>query len=116
MPTGLNDRARNLEEVFFFKEDRKLIQKLREMQQMKESREALAQVSGITNEAVLDRLVKLKVRPESVAALALIPLIEVAWSDGRLDDKERKAVLAAVEEADFAPRDFSSPHGRTVCS
>jgi hypothetical protein len=97
MDKKFNTGAFNLEREFFYKEDQKLIQKLREMKQMQETREALAQVSGINNETVLNRLVELQVRPETVAALALVPLIEVAWADGNLDEKERMAVLQATD-------------------
>ncbi len=106
MTEGLTSRARNLEDEFFRKEDQKIIQKLREMRQMKETREALAQVSGIKNEAILNKLVELEVRPETIAALALIPLIEVAWADGKIDEKERNAILKATETVGFAGRDI----------
>jgi len=106
MTNGLTSRARNLEDEFFRKEDQKLIQKLREMRQMKETREALAEVSGIKNEAILNKLVELQVRPETIAALALIPLIEVAWADGKIDEKERNAILKATETVGFAGRDI----------
>lgn len=97
MNKELKTGAFNLEQEFFRKEDQKLIQKLREMRQLKESREALAEVSGIADETVLNRLVELQVRPETLAALSLVPLIEVAWADGNLDEKERRAVLKATD-------------------
>jgi len=97
MKEDLVGGALNLEQTFFFKEDQRLIQKLREMRQMQETREALAHVSGIKNEGILDRLVELQVRPETLAALACIPLIEVAWADGKLDDRERDAVMKATD-------------------
>ena len=61
---------------------------------MTESKEILGKVSGITNEAILERLVNLNIRPETLAALALVPLIEVVWADGEVDEKERAMVLA----------------------
>ena len=98
MNKDLTTGAFNLEQEFFYREDQKLIQKLREMRQMQETREALAQVSGIRNEAILSRLIELQVRPETLAALTLVPLIEVAWADGKLDEKERNAVLKATDD------------------
>jgi hypothetical protein len=106
MDRELNTGAFNLEREFFHREDQKLIQKLREMKQMQESREALAQVSGINDETVLNRLVELQVRPETLAALALVPLIEVAWADGNLDEKERMAVLNATDHLGPPGRDI----------
>jgi len=106
MNRELNTGAFNLEQEFFYKEDQKLIEKLREMRRMQETREALAQVSGISNEAVLNRLVELQVRPETIAALVLVPLIEIAWADGRLDEKERNAVLGATDHLSSAGRNI----------
>jgi hypothetical protein len=83
----------SLEEAFFLAQDRTLIERRAELRKMAESKEVLAKVSGITNEAVLERLVNLNVRPETLAALALVPLIEVVWADGDVDDKERATVL-----------------------
>ena len=85
--------ARALEESFFLEQDKALIERLRAMKQMAKDKEALSQVSGIKNDAILARLVQLEVKPEIVAALATVPLVEVAWADGRIDDEERKAVL-----------------------
>ena len=86
--------ARLLEDAFFLVQDSVLIERLRAMQKMEESKEALADVSGISNDAILSRLVELDVRPETVAALAAVPLIEVAWADGGVDPAEREAVLS----------------------
>ena len=46
---------------------------------------------------MLQKLVELGVRPESVAPLALVPIVEVAWADGKVDEKERRAVLDAAD-------------------
>lgn len=83
----------SLEEAFFLAQDRTLIERRAELRKLAESKEVLAKVSGITNEAILECLVKLNVRPETLAALALVPLIEVVWADGAVDDKERATVL-----------------------
>jgi hypothetical protein len=48
---------------------------------------------------VLDQLLALKIQPEIVAALRIVPLVAVAWADGSLDEKEREAVLAGAKEA-----------------
>lgn len=90
---------RNLEEAFFLKEDQLLIEKLATMKKMQETKQALAEVSGIKNDEVLAKLISLGVSTEVVASLAVIPLIEVAWADGHVDEKEREAVLRSLREA-----------------
>lgn len=99
----LGDRGRALEEEFFRKQEEKILAGLREAKQQAATREALAKSSGISNPAVLDLLSKLNVHAETVAALALVPLIEVAWADGKLDEKEAFAILQAAEKSGVVP-------------
>lgn len=94
---SLGSRQRQLEDAFFIERDRELIARLREMRRMEETKQNLAKVSGISNEAVLQKLVALNIRAETVASLAVIPLVEVAWADGQVDEKERAAILKAVD-------------------
>jgi hypothetical protein len=89
--------GRDLEDAFFLEEERKLMERLRALSKVKETKELLSKVSGIKDDRVLQKLVDLDVRPDLVASLAVIPLIEVAWADGGVDERERRAVLAAAE-------------------
>jgi hypothetical protein len=85
--------GRSLEDAFFLERDRQLIARRAELRKLAETKEALASVSGIKDPEVLDFLVKLNVRPETVAALSMVPLVEVVWADGKVDEQERKVVL-----------------------
>ena len=98
-PEILRERGRSLEDEFFRREDKRLIERLKELKAAEASQEALAKVSGITKLAVIQKLMELGIRAETVAALALVPLVEVAWADGSLDAKERRAIVerAAVD-------------------
>jgi tellurite resistance protein len=58
----------------------------------------LSAASGITDDAVLDRLAALNIGSDTLAALTLVPLVAVAWSDGDIDDKERRVLLAKLFE------------------
>ena len=90
---SFNHAARVLEAAFFLQEDRILMERLQTMQRLAETKEALSSVPGITNDAILTRLVELNVKPETLAALAAVPLVEVAWADGTIEAAEREAVL-----------------------
>jgi len=46
---------------------------------------------------LFERLTGLGIDADTVAALALIPLVEVAWADGRMDEDERRAVLKGAD-------------------
>ena len=103
----LGDSRIALEEAFFVRENEKLRQQLRDLDNTKRKKEALAAASGITNDAVLEKLAALNISSETVAALALVPLISIACSDGNIDDKERAAVLAKAREEGVSQGDVS---------
>ncbi len=92
----LGDRRKALEEAFFAKQDAKLRQELAEKEGLQARKAALAEVSGIGDDAVLERLIAMDIRPDTLAALTLVPLIEVAWADGNIDDNEQAAILQAA--------------------
>ncbi len=94
----LRGRRKALEESFFAKQNEKLRRALREQEAAKARKEALAAASGISDDAVLEQLIALDIATDTVAALALVPLVEVAWADGSIDEKERAAILAAAEQ------------------
>jgi hypothetical protein len=100
---SFNHAARLLEAAFFLQEDRILMERLQAMQRLAETKEALSSVSGITDDAILSRLVELNVKPETVAALAAVPLVEVAWADGKIESAEREAVLKHANKMGIAP-------------
>jgi hypothetical protein len=101
------ERRSRLEEEFFTKYNQELLKKIREKGEREERKSALSQVSGITNEGVLNKMVALDLCNETLVALSLVPLVSVAWADGSIDDKERKAVLAGAEEAGLRKGDLS---------
>jgi hypothetical protein len=94
----LGDRKKALEEEFFRKENERQRAALRARHQREESARALRE-AGIADEAMIGRLLDLGVDAEAIAALELVPLVEVAWADGKLDERERTAVLRAAREA-----------------
>lgn len=102
-PKSFQTSSRFLEETFFLEQDKVLIERLRAMKKMAETKEALSAVSGITNDAILSRLVELDIKPEVVAALVAVPLIEVAWADGKIDSEERELILTHANERGITP-------------
>jgi hypothetical protein len=101
-PQILGDRGRTLEDEFFRKEDQRFTQRLRELQEKATSLESLGKASGIRNEAILEKLLHLGVQAETVAALALVPLVEVAWADGAIDERERQEILGRAGTSGLA--------------
>ena len=96
MSDALHKRERALEEEFFAKKNQQLRDKLKATFDQEMTREKLKATTGITDPVVLERLLALQVRGETMAAFWLYPLVEVAWADGKLDGRERDAILEAA--------------------
>jgi hypothetical protein len=102
-PEILRERGRSLEDEFFHRADKQLLARLKEAKDIEATRETLGKASGITDPAVLDRMIALGIQPATLAALSLVPLVEVAWADSSLDDKERRITLDRAREAGVRP-------------
>jgi hypothetical protein len=99
----LHKRGTALEEAFYQKKDADLLQKLREKNFDQITKADIRTATGIQDDELLDRLVHMKINVQTLAALSVIPLVEVAWCDGELDDRERKAILQAAGDAGIPP-------------
>jgi hypothetical protein len=97
------ERRKGLEEAFFKERDQVLLDRLRGELETFEERQRIAHVSGIVDQAILLDLVKAGVRAESLLAMRLIPMVEVAWCDGVVAPQERAAVLNAAASLDIHP-------------
>lgn len=102
-----NPDARSLEEAFFARENAELLEKLKQKAQREERRQAMREVVPNADDAFLDHLLDIGLTPETVLALVLVPLLMVAWADGRIDRRERDALLKAAEERGVAPGSVS---------
>ena len=95
----LKKRGQSLEESFFKKRDAALWEKLRQQRLSEVPLEDIAAATGIRDEALLERLVAMEINLQTLTALSVVPLVEVAWADGRIEKNERDAVLQAADEA-----------------
>ena len=89
----LEERGRALENQFYEKQDQEKLAAMKDKLESQATRDELRKASGMTDDAVLDKLVALGLRANTIAALSLVPLIEVAWADGEIQDNERSAIL-----------------------
>ncbi|MAJ58986.1 MAG: hypothetical protein CBC48_02840 [bacterium TMED88] len=69
--------------------------------------DAFVVIWGIEDPALVERLIELGLTTETVAALSLTPLVEVAWADGKVDPHEREAVLDAAAQYGLQKSDIS---------
>jgi len=89
----LEERGHALENQFYEKENQAKLTALKAKLDRQQSKEDLRKASGMADEAVLDKLVQLGLTGNTIAALSLVPLIQVAWADGTIQDNERDAIL-----------------------
>ena len=89
----LADRGRALEEDYFRKKDRELIEKMRAVDAAAKARKDLGASTGLSDPALLDELQALGFTPETVPLLPLIPLVRVAWAEGGVSAQERKMIV-----------------------
>jgi hypothetical protein len=95
----LGERRAGLENAFFAQQDAILLRRLKDISDTEAEAAALSRASGITNEVVLEKLRNQNVTHDALTALSLAPMVIVAWADGKIDDKERSAILFGAEQA-----------------
>jgi hypothetical protein len=71
------------------------------------ARDAISEATGIRDRQLLAELAGLGIRVETLSALTLIPLIEVAWADGEMAPAERIAVLEGAASVGIEPGSVS---------
>jgi hypothetical protein len=97
MANDTTDRARAQEDDYFRRKDLELIQRIREAAAAKATQEALGQVTGVTDPAVLAELESLGFTPETVSLLPLVPVLQVAWAEGGITPAERDQLLKLAQ-------------------
>jgi hypothetical protein len=91
---SLSERGRALEEEYFRKKDRELIEKLRRASEAAENREGLSRQTGLTDPAMLAALEELGLTADTVSLLPLVPVVELAWAEGGITPAERQMVVS----------------------
>ena len=100
---AFKERGRSFEEEYFRKHEAKLIAKLRERGRLEGISEALAMKLQIDSPDLLRRIMAFGVTVETGPAFLLAPLVQVAWAEGAVTDRERATVLRLAEERGIEP-------------
>jgi hypothetical protein len=90
------ERERLLEEDYFRRKEKELIEKMRVRAASEEQRRRLGEETGVADEEVLRDLQELGYTPETVMLLHLVPLIQTAWAEGGVSQKERDLIVKAA--------------------
>lgn len=87
------ERGHAIEEEYFRRKDRELIEKMRQAAVAEQARDALSQQTGLQDPALLTELQALGFSPDTVVLLPLVPVLEVAWAEGGITSAERHLLV-----------------------
>ncbi len=99
----LHERGRAIEAQWARQRDEELLKKLRERARLDEIARALARKLRVDDPALRQRLLDLGLTHETGPALFLVPLVAVAWADGKVGDGERDAILGMAAARGVEP-------------
>ncbi len=95
--------ARGSEETFFRKKEAELLAELRRKVEAERTRRGLAQELNLFDERMLAALAELGFTREVLVLLHVVPLLQVAWSDGSMSKNERAKILELAALRDIVP-------------
>jgi hypothetical protein len=110
---SLKNRGKGLEDEYFRRQERELIEKLRKKSEEAAARKELSDRIGVADEEVLADLRALGYTPETVSLLHLVPLVQMAWAEGDVSSGERDLIVKAarshsVQEGSDADRQLQT--------
>src|SRR5262249_62401333 len=85
--------SRRREDDFFYRRDRKLILAARRQVDLEAQLRDLSAVTGISDRQILRDLQRFDYNPQTSILLELMPLVQVAWSDGSVNEQERERIF-----------------------
>ena len=78
------DSERGQEEEYFHKKEQELIEKMQRRSAIEAKRQELFQAVRVTDPKVLEDLQELGYTRETVGLLHLLPLVRIAWAEGKI--------------------------------
>ena len=96
------ERGRALEDEYFRKRDRELIDKLRRAAETDQARGELSKQTGVTDPALLADLQDIGLTADTVVLLPLVPAVELAWAEGDVTPAERQLVVSIARTRGIA--------------
>ena len=95
----LDSRRVALEESFFAEENQKLLEQFRAKQDRSDHIKQMTETFSYIDETYAGKLFDSGIKVETLAAVSLLPLVQVAWADGEMDAKESDALKKAASES-----------------
>jgi len=96
-------RERWLEEEYFGRKNQELIEKLRQKRAREADLEKMSEIMGVNDREVLEALQDLGYTSETIQLLHIVPLVEVAWTEGGVADREREMIYKIARARGVQP-------------
>lgn len=94
---GIAERGRALEDEYFRRRDRELVERARTQAAEEERRQQFAAAIEVDDEQVLAVLHEAGLDERTAALLEVVPAVQVAWADDRVTDSERREIGLLVK-------------------
>lgn len=89
----IRERGRSLEEDYFRKKDKELIEKMRHAAAAEQARGEMGRKTGLADPELLEELEELGFTPDTVSLLPLVPVLQMAWAEGGVTSAERDLLV-----------------------
>jgi hypothetical protein len=99
---GLAERGRAIEEEYFRRRDRELIEKMRQATAAEAARGEMGRATGLQDPALLKELQDLGFTPETVILLPVVPVLEMAWAENEITPAERHLIVTFARSRGIA--------------
>ena len=93
---GLAKISHVIENEYFGRKDRELVEKIRRSAAAAQARSDLGRVTGLDDPQLVQELQDLGFTVDTVALLPIVPVIEMAWAEGGITKAERELIVALV--------------------
>lgn len=88
----IHERGRSLEDDYFRKKDKELVEKLQRAAEAERARADISRATGL-DPALADELLALGFTADTVSLLPIVPIVQMAWAEGGVSPAERDLIL-----------------------
>lgn len=87
---------RTQEEKYFRQKEQEFIERIDLLTALEGERQDMAQVIGVADEEILREIQESGFTCETVKLLYLVPIVQIAWAEGKVTNRERKLIFEAA--------------------
>ena len=89
----IHERGRSLEDDYFRKKDKELVEKLQRAAEAERARADISKAAGVADPALADELLALGFTADTVSLLPIVPVVQMAWAEGGVSPAERDLIV-----------------------